>query len=256
MSAAKEMWQEYHDTGSKEARDRLILAHLPLVKQLAGRLAVRLAPFVSQEDLEGYGVFGLIEAIERYNPAMGADFQTYAYQRIRGTMLDEVRRQAWVPRSLWHRLKMVNAAREGLAAAGGGQPSDAEVAEAAGLKPEEFRRLARHFGAIGRVSLDDVRCGRGGEAVRWQDVLEDPNSPDPLEQVVAREDSALLAEAVKRLEERDRLVLALYYQESLTLKEIGRVLGVTESRVCQLHSKAVGKLRALLKQMVDGGTGD
>lgn len=250
------MWQEYHDTGSKEARDRLILAHLPLVKHLAGRLAVRLAPFVSQEDLEGYGVFGLIEAIERYNPAMGADFQTYAYQRIRGTMLDEVRRQAWVPRSLWHRLKTINAAREELAAAGGGQPSDAEVAEAAGITPEELRRLARHFGAIGRVSLDDVRYGRGGEAVRWQDVLEDRSSPDPLEQVVAREDAALLAEAVKRLEERDRLVLALYYQDGLTLKEIGRVLGVTESRVCQLHGKAVGKLRALLKQMMDGGTGD
>ncbi|MEW5762015.1 MAG: FliA/WhiG family RNA polymerase sigma factor [Bacillota bacterium] len=241
------MWQEYRATGSKEARDRLILAHLPLVKHLAGRLAVRLAPFVSQEDLEGYGIFGLIEAVERYNPAIGADFQTYAYQRIKGTMLDEVRRQTWLPRSLWHRLKRLNAAREELSAATGARPSEAEVAEAAGMRPEELHRLARHFGAVGRVSLDEVRYTPSGEAVRWQDVLEDPNSPDPLEHVVAREDVLLLAEAVARLEERDRLVLALYYQEGLTLKEIGRVLGVTESRVCQLHAKAINKLRATLK---------
>lgn len=254
MGAAKDMWYEYQGTRSKEARDRLILAHLPLVKHLAGRLAVRLAPFVSQEDLEGYGIFGLIEAIERYDPAMGADFQTYAYQRIKGTMLDEVRRQAWVPRSLWRRLKKVNAVREGLCAAGGASPTDAEVAEAVGMKPEEFRRLARHFGAIGRVSLDEVRYSQGGEPVRWQDVLEDPNSPDPLERVVAQEDASLLAAAVECLDERDRLVLALYYQEGLTLKEIGRVLGVTESRVCQLHGKAINKLRSMLKEMSAGGT--
>lgn len=253
--AAKDIWREYQATRDREVRNRLILANLPLVKHLAGRLAVRLPALLTQDDLEGYGVFGLIEAIEKYDPSLGVDFQTYAYRRVRGAMLDELRRLSWIPRQLWQKLQRVNAVRERLEGERQGAVSNAEMAEALGCSLEEFGQLARHFSSMSLVSLDEAMTIQGGDVVGVSGLVQDTTSPDPLEAITAAEDEDLLARAVEGLEEKDRLVLALYYQEQMTLKEIGRVLGVSESRVCQLHGRAVTRLRERLRDLDEGPRG-
>lgn len=255
VAAAKELWVEYRDTRDREVRNRLVMAYLPLVRHLAGRIAVRLPAFLSQEDLEGYGVFGLIEAIEKYDPSLGVDFQTYAYRRVRGAMLDELRRLSWVPRQLWQRLQQVNALRERLEGECQGPVSDAVMAEALGCSLEEYSRLTSHFQSLSLASLDEVMTLQEGEVVGVSGIVQDPSSPDPLETIVAAEDENILARAIESLNEKDRLVLALYYQEEMTLKEIGRVLGVSESRVCQLHGKAIARLRERIRALEEGGEG-
>ncbi len=240
---AMEVWQQYRDSGDEALRERLILEHLYLVRHVAGRLAVRLPAHIAQEDLEGWGVFGLMEAVEKFDPNQGTDFKTFAYHRIRGAILDEVRRQSWLPRSLWHKLQKINETRARLERESGASVSDAEVARKLGISNQEFHRLASHFYAVSVLSLDEVRVAQDGEAVRWGSLIEDTDSPDPVERVLEEEDAATLVQAIEELDEKDRLVLALYYQEGLTLKELGRVLGVTESRACQLHSRAIARLR-------------
>ncbi len=240
---AIEVWQQYRESRSESLREQLILDHLYLVQYIAGRLAVRLPSFITQEDLEGWGVFGLIEAVEKFDPDRGTDFKTFAYHRIRGSIMDEVRRQSWLPRSLWHKLQKINQARARLERETGTSVSDADVARSLGMSNQEFHRLASHFYAISVMSLDEVRVARDGEQVRWGSLIEDTDSPDPVERVLEEEDYQTLVAAIEQLDEKDRLVLALYYQEGLTLKELGRVLEVTESRACQLHSRAIARLR-------------
>ena len=248
MSSDK--WQQYQHQRDQLLRNELILDHLPLVKYVAGRLAVRLPVSVSFEDLEGWGVFGLMEAVDRFDPSQGADFKTYAYHRIRGAILDELRRQSWVPRTLWQKLQNINEVRERLEKEVGESVSDKTVAEALGLSPDEYHQLSGHFQRIALVSLDDVRVSQDSEPVTWTDLIEDRSSPDPIEKVLDEENWEVLIEAINRLEERDKLILGLYYQEGLTLKEMGGVLEITESRVCQLHSRAVNRLRL---QLADRG---
>lgn len=253
------VWHQFRDTKNSVLREQLIVEHLSLVRHIAGRLAVRLPSFIAQEDLEGWGVFGLIEAVEKYDPNYGTDFRTFAYHRIRGAILDEVRRQSWLPRSLWHRLQEINEARDRLERESGTSVTDAEVARAMGMTGQEFRRLANHFYSVSVMSLDDVRTTRNGEQVPWGNLVEDTGSPDPVERVLEEEDQQVLLAAVSQLEEKDRLVLALYYQEGLTLKELGRVLEVTESRACQLHARAIARLRDKIAKTAagkGGGGGD
>lgn len=240
---AVEIWRRYRDTRNGRLREQLIVEHLPLVRLIAGRLAVRPPSFIGQEDLEGWGIFGLIEAVEKYDPNLGTDFRTFAYHRIRGAILDEVRRQSWLPRSLWQKLQEINEARARLERETGASVTDAEVAASLGMTDQEFHRLSNHFCSVSVVSLDDVRTTQNGEAVSWGSLIEDTGSPDPVGQVLAEEDRQALVAAITQLEEKDRLVLALYYQEGLTLKELGRVLEVTESRACQLHARAIARLR-------------
>ncbi|MEW6459119.1 MAG: FliA/WhiG family RNA polymerase sigma factor [Bacillota bacterium] len=247
---AIEVWRRYRDTRNSGLREQLIVEHLPLVRLIAGRLAVRPPSFIAQEDLEGWGIFGLIEAVEKYDPNHGTDFRTFAYHRIRGAILDEVRRQSWLPRSLWHKLQEINEVRARLERETGASVTDAEVAASLGMTDLEFHRLANHFRSVSVMSLDDVRPTRNGEAVPWGSLIEDTGSPDPLEQVLEEEDHQTLVAAITQLEEKDRLVLALYYQEGLTLKELGRVLEVTESRACQLHARAIARLREKIAQAV------
>lgn len=244
MSVRK--WERYQQEKSSSLRDELIVEHLPLVKQVAGRLAVRLFSAISTEDLEGWGVFGLIEAVEKYDPAQGTDFKTYAYYRIRGAILDELRRQSWVPRSLWQKLQRINEVRERLEKETGESVTEGELAEALGLSPEEYNRLSGHFSRISLISLDDARFSPDGEPITWGDVIEDRSSPDPLEPMLEEENREDLIRAISKMEERDKLILALYYQEGLTLKELGSVLDVTESRACQLHARVINRLRRQL----------
>lgn len=255
LEVAIEVWHRYRDTRNSELREQLIVGHLPLVRHIAGRLAVRLPSFIAQEDLEGWGIFGLIEAVEKYDPNHGADFRTFAYHRIRGAILDEVRRQSWLPRSLWHKLQEINEARARLERETGASVTDADVAGSLGMTDQEFRRLANHFYAVSVMSLDDVRTAQNGEPVRWGSLIEDTDSPDPVEQVLEEEGHQMLVAAIGQLEEKDRLVLALYYQGGLTLKELGQVLEVTESRACQLHARVIARLREKIVKAMSGKGG-
>lgn len=248
MAVAESVWREYRHTKDEKLKDQLIEAHLPLVKYIAGRLAVKLPPHADQQDLESCGIFGLMEAVEKYDPGVGVSFNAYAAARIRGAMLDELRKMNWLPRTLYQKLQQLNAAKEKLDAAAGGQAGEAELAAALGLEIEELRKLAVQAAGLSVSSLDDNVVTAGGEVLRWGDLIPDCQSPDPLEVVEKSEAKELLAQAIEELPERDQLVLALYYQEGLTLKEIGRVLEVTESRVCQLHSRALNRLKEKLKE--------
>ncbi|MCL6557870.1 MAG: FliA/WhiG family RNA polymerase sigma factor [Firmicutes bacterium] len=253
--AVEEIWHEYKVNGKEAARQELILKHLPMVKQLAGRLAVRLPPWISQEDLESAGIFGLMAAIERFDPDHGTDFEAYAYRRVRGAMLDEVRRLTWLPRSLWQRMQEVNAVREELEKKSGQRPSDDELAKVLGMTAAELVKVTGYFQALCPASLEEVVNVSNGSQLSWGDLIEDPLSPDPLELLNVNEDHKILETAISRLDEKLKLVLALYYQEGLTLKEIGRVLNVSESRVCQLHAKAIKKLREMMSSITEVGSG-
>jgi RNA polymerase sigma factor for flagellar operon FliA len=252
--AVEQVWHEYKVNGKETARQELILKHLPMVKQLAGRLAVRLPPWISQEDLESAGIFGLMAAIERFDPDHGTDFEAYAYRRVRGAMLDEVRRLTWLPRSLWQRMQEVNAVREEMEKKTGRRPSDEELAIVLGITPAELVKVTGYFQALCPASLEEVVNVSNGSQLSWGDLIEDPLSPDPLEALNDKEDHKILERAISRLDEKLKLVLALYYQEGLTLKEIGRVLNVSESRVCQLHAKAIKKLREIMSSLSEAGS--
>ncbi|MBE0467048.1 MAG: sigma-70 family RNA polymerase sigma factor, partial [Candidatus Desulforudis sp.] len=200
---AMEVWEQYRETRSEQLREQLILDYLYLVRHIAGRLAVRLPSFIAQEDLEGWGVFGLIEAVEKYDPNLGTDFKTFAYHRIRGSILDEVRRQSWLPRSLWHKLQEINETRAHLERETGTSVTDAEVAKSLGLSSKEFHRLATHFYAVSVMSLDEVRLAQDGEPVRWGSLIEDTDSPDPVDRILEEEDYQTLVTAIGQLEEKD-----------------------------------------------------
>jgi len=239
-------WREYRRNRDESLRQELIIKYLPLVKYLAGRLAVKLPPGINQEDMESYGVFGLMEAIDKYDPEQGTRFEAYAYSRVLGAMIDELRKLNWVPRTLMQKMQEVNTARERLERRHQGPVSADMLAAELGISQEELRRIAINFERLNVMSIDETLTVADGERLRRGDLLEDRTSPDPLEIIERKEGQRLLAESITRLPERDRTVLALYYQDGLTLREIGQVLDISESRVCQLHTRAIAKLREFL----------
>ena len=245
-----ELWEAYSINRDEAAREKLILNYLPLVKQLVGRLAVRLPSGIGYEDLEGYGVIGLIESVQKFNPAKGVSFETFAYRRIRGAMIDEVRKQYWVPRTLWQKLQTVNAEKERLRKIHGDSVSDEQVAASMNITIAELNKISNYYNQLSVNSLDEVLTSSDGDSVRWGNLIPDPNSPDPLDVIEEQDGYRILAEAVNSLAEKDRLVMGLYYQDNLTLKEIGLVLEVSESRVCQLHARAMSRLREKIKEML------
>jgi len=249
-----ELWERYRQTRQPELRERLILEYLPLVKHVAGRLAVALPPYVEFNDLVGYGVFGLVEAIERYDVERGVRFETYAATRIRGAILDGLRAADWVPRSLRQKGREVEQAIARLEAQLGRPATDQEIAQELGMSLAEYDRLAAELSSVALVSLDDVWLADPEEEshLRVLETVSDEATANPQEQLEEQELERAVAEAIDQLPERERQVVALYYREGLTLKEIGQVLGVTESRVCQIHAKAILRLRAHLNRVLGG----
>ena len=248
MTVAIEVWREYRQSRDEKLKQELVLAYLPLVKYYAGRLAVKFPPFISLEDLESYGVFGLLEAVEKYNPDLGTSFKAYANSRIRGAIIDEIRKLNWLPRTMWQKLQLLNNTKERLQKELGGRVSNGALAEAMGVSTAELNKLTAQINLLSQSSLDETLSTAEGEQLRWGDMIRDPHSPDPLDIVVKKENTRLLAKAIEELPEKDRIIMALYYEENLTLKEIGQVLEVSESRVCQLHARALNRLRSKLDQ--------
>lgn len=250
MCEREEWWRAYKERGEEEARDRLILAYASLVKYVASRVAGGLPPSVDFDDLVSYGILGLLDALEKFDPGRGVKFETYALPRIRGSIIDGLRHVDWVPRSVRQRARQLEEVLASLENRLGRAARDEEVAEALGLSLDDYHRLLQEVHGVTLFSLDELWGGGGtGERLALGQMIEDPAGGEPGEPVEQEEVRRILAEAVDALPERERLVIALYYYEGLTLKEIGQVLSVSESRVSQLHAKAVLRLRARLGQL-------
>src|SRR5919106_1793476 len=244
----RELWRSYKNDGDERARERLVVAYSPLVKFIAGRMASGLPSHVDEGDLVSYGLLGLIGAIERFDLDREIKFETFAVARIKGAIIDELRSLDWVPRSVRARARDVERAHAALEATLGRAPTDEEMADKLELSVEEFRDALLQIANSSVLALDDLWTfadpdGSGGQ-ISVLDTIQDPNALDPESEAHTAELKDRLADAIESLPERERLVIALYYYENLTLREIGEVLDVTESRVSQLHTKAVIALRS------------
>ena len=244
----RELWRRYKEQGDERARERLVVAYSPLVKFIAGRMASGLPSHVEEADLISYGLLGLIGAIERFDPDREIKFETFAVARVKGAIIDELRSLDWVPRSVRARARDVEKAHAKLEAELQRSPTDEEMAEQLKMTVEEFQDSLLEIANSSVLALDDLWTfadpeGGGGQ-ISVLDTIHDPSAVDPETEAQASEVKDRLADAIESLPERERLVIALYYYENLTLREIGEVLGVTESRVSQLHTKAVIGLRS------------
>jgi RNA polymerase sigma factor for flagellar operon FliA len=240
------LWVEFKKSGATTLRDTLIVHYSPLVKYVAGRVAVGLPQNVEQADLVSYGIFGLIDAIEKFDLERGFKFETYAIARIKGAIIDELRSVDWVPRSVRAKARSLEKAYSKLEAKHHRTPTDAELAEELDLTETQLQHLFSQISFIGLVALDETLSSAGGdrgEAMSLGDTVADA-SPGPVASYEVEEMRQILADAINGMPEREKIVLTLYYYEGLTLAEIGQVLGVTESRVCQIHTKSVIHLRA------------
>jgi RNA polymerase sigma factor for flagellar operon FliA len=244
-----DIWRMYKTTGRQDLRDRLILTYAPLVKYVAGRLGTGLPAHVEEGDLVSYGLLGLIGAIERYELDRDVKFETYAIARIKGSIIDELRSLDWVPRSVRSRAREIERAMVELENRLRRAPTDEEIAGEVGITRQEFDDNLSQISRSSVAALDELWTisSSGGDTVSLIDTIEDPNADDPSQAMARTEVREQLADAIARLPERERLVISLYYYEELTLREIGEVLGVTESRVSQLHTKAVLRLKVRLQ---------
>src|SRR5262249_48409180 len=242
----QQLWLDFRRTGDQKIRDRLILTYAPLVKYVAGRLGSGLPAHVDEGDLVSYGLLGLIGAIERYDPTRDAEFEAYAMARMKGQIIDELRSMDWVPRSVRARARQIERAIGELEARTGRAPTDEEIAKKLGITQEELEESLGEIARSSIAALDELWTvsGSGGDQVALLDTIEDESAPDPQGTLSVTEQKEALADAIARLPEREKLVVTLYYYEELTLREIGEVLGVTESRVSQLHTKAILRLNA------------
>ena len=244
----EELWIEFKDGGDAAVRERLILHYAPLVKYVAGRVGVGLPPNIEQADLVSYGIFGLIDAIEKFDLSRAIKFETYAISRIKGAIIDELRSIDWIPRSIRSKAREVERAYAGLEARLHRTPTEPEVAAELGISLDDLHAIFGQVSFVNVLALDELLNvnGEKGDKVSLVDTLEDTRVEDPVRAFESQETKHLLARAINLLPEREKIVVTLYYYEGLTLAEIGQVLGVTESRICQMHTKAVLQLRAKL----------
>lgn len=246
--AVAELWRSYKTAPTRDNRDRLIVHYSPLVKYVAGRVAVGLPQSIDQADLVSYGIFGLIDAIEKFDPERLVKFETYALARIKGAIIDELRAVDWVPRSVRAKARAVEAALAKLEARLARPPSDAELASEMGIEEKDLQEIYSQVSFVGLVALDEMLSGsERQEGATLGDTIAD-RGEGPVAAFEVQEMKQILAGAINRLGDREKIVLTLYYYEGLTLAEIGQVLGVTESRVCQIHTKAILQLRSRLSQ--------
>ncbi|MGI9080913.1 MAG: RNA polymerase sigma factor WhiG [Thermoleophilaceae bacterium] len=245
----KDLWRRYKDDGDQRARERLVLAYAPLVKYVAGRMSSGLPAHVEEADLISYGLLGLISAIERFDTTRDIRFETFAITRVKGSIIDELRSLDWVPRSVRAKAREIERANAKLEHQLHRAPTDEEMADSLGVSAEEFQESLVKISNSSVVALDELWTvsDSSGDTVSLLDTIQDPDAVDPSREMDLTDMKDRLADAIARLPEREKLVVALYYYENLTLREIGEVLGVTESRVSQLHTKAVLRLKSRLQ---------
>jgi RNA polymerase sigma factor for flagellar operon FliA len=228
-------------------RDEVLRQYLPLVRRVVQRLAARKPPHIELDDLVSWGIVGLLDAIGKYDPGKEALFSTYAQFRIRGAILDHLRSLDWVPRSVRQKASLIEKITHQLEGKLGRPPTEDEIAAELGVSLEEYQELLAKIGEMSLFSLEDLGFGSGEERLKAGQGGEESEA-DPLRALLSHERVHLVAEAIQHLPERERIVVTLYYHEELTMKEVGAVLGLTESRVSQLHSQAMLRLKGNLKE--------
>ncbi len=246
--------RKYKEDPSKltaDQRDKLIMEYAPLIKFIAQKIAIRLPPNIELDDLISSGVIGLMDAIEKYDPTRDNTFKTYAEFRIRGSILDELRAQDWVPRSVRDKAKLLDRTMVHLEADLGRVPTDEEVSEKLNITMEEFYDLLNQVRPVSLLSIDDAATFSNVDKKSILNLLESCKLSNPFNQLNLKTVKDIVTKAITDLPEKQRLVLSLYYYEDLNLKEIGKVLRVTESRVSQLHAQAISRLRGKLAQVFE-----
>ena len=241
-----DLWSRYFDDhDNKNLRDELILQYIYLTRYVVGRVKVALPPTFSYEDISSYGVEGLIDAVEKYTPKMGARFETYALVRIRGNIIDKVRSQDFLPRSVRRKIRDVKEAQDELRRQFGRAATDSEIANYLGIEKEKVEQILADDTTI--TSIYDKK-GSADSDIEIIDTIEDSRNLAPHEQLEEKDVKKELEDALKRLPERERTIMVLYYHENMTLKEIGDAINISESRVSQLHAQAIMKLKNLLSE--------
>lgn len=240
------LWKQYFQNRSnKKVRDTLIVQYIYLTRYVVGRVKVSLPPTFSVEDISSYGVEGLIDAIEKYTPDKGARFETYALMRIRGNIIDKIRSQDFLPRSARRKIKDVKQAQEQLRQKFGRPATTLEVADFLGMEPQRVDQILAEDTSIGSIY---EKRGTSDDSVAIIDTIQDEHRLTPAEAMEEKDVKSELENALKRLPERERMIMVLYYHENMTLKEIGEAIEVSESRVCQLHAQAIMKLKNILSE--------
>jgi RNA polymerase sigma factor for flagellar operon FliA len=253
MSSIDNVWKEYKGTQSKVAKDKLLLEYANLVKYIAQRIAVNLPSSVERDDLISAGILGLVKAVETFEPERGFKFETYAGHKIRGAILDELRAMDWVPRSVRQKARELQRVFAKLENELGRMPYDDEVCKSLNITIKEYEDILTEVTPTTIISLEEAMPDREADSkeIRIIDTIEDPGSNNPLRELGFTEVKNILKEAIANLPEKEKLVVALYHYEELTLKEIGVVLNISESRVSQIHSKVILKLRSKLLQKIN-----
>jgi len=253
MADLDHLWKEYKANGSKIAKDKLLIEYAYLVKYIAGRIAVNLPSSVDKNDLVSSGILGLIKSVETFEPDRGFKFETYAGHKIRGAILDELRALDWVPRSVRQKYRELQRTFAKLENDLGRAPYDDEICAELKITEKEYDDMLSEVTPTTILSLEESMPNRDADSkeIKLIDTIEDPGSENPLKQLTFQELKDILKDTIAALPEKERLVVALYHYEELTLKEIGVVLDITESRVSQIHSKAILKLRSRLLQKIN-----
>ncbi len=237
------LWVEYfNDRTNRKVRDKLIVQYIYLTRYVVGRVKVALPSTFSIEDISSYGVEGLIDAIEKYSPDRGARFETYALMRIRGNIIDKIRSQDFLPRSARKKIKEVKTVQEELRQKLGRFPTTIEIAEAMDIEPEKVDQILSEDASI--TSIYEKK-GTADDSIEVIDTIQDTKRLNPQEAMEEKDVKNQLERALKKLPERERMIMVLYYHENMTLKDIGEAIEISESRVCQLHAQAIMKLKNL-----------
>ncbi len=242
-----------HDEIPADLKEQIVLEHTPLIRYIVNRIAVRLPSHIDLDDLHNTGVIGLMDAIEKYDPDKNCKFKTYAEFRIKGAILDQLRSLDWVPRSVRQKSRRLERAYGEVEQRLGHSASEDEVADSLGLQIDKFHELLNQVRGISLINLEEIRGinSDGERAGTFADIVEDVHSENPFATLKLNETKHVIADTIATLPEKERLVISLYYYEDLNMKESGTILGITESRVCQIHTKSVLRLRSKLKGIVD-----
>ena len=251
----QELWRHYQKEAGSRTENALVERYLPLVRYAVGRLAMTLPDHVDRDDLHSAGLVGLLQSLRNYDPSSGTSFESYARLRIRGAMLDELRRMDWVPRTVHEKSRKIQKAIGQLEQRLGRVPTDEQVAAAMKISLAAYRELLDEIRPAQFICLDSVCTADGDDSGSLYEVVANPNQEGPMEQVSQTELKQLVFERLKQLPEIQRKVLALYYGEDLHLREIAEVFGLTESRICQIHSQAILSIRSYLQRVENGMTG-